>query len=107
MFALSPLVVSAQETVNPLKVKWGNELKSPSGSYLYKIVKSGKNGITALRLKKGGMFSTSQKVIFEKYNELYDIEKSKELPLKYNSKDMELYNYIVNKKKNLTHTVTQ
>lgn len=89
MFALSPLVVSAQETVNPLKVKWGNELKSPSGSYLYKIVKSGKNGITALRLKKGGMFSTSQKVIFEKYNELYDIEKSKELPLKYNSKDMD------------------
>lgn len=81
--------INAQESSKPLSVKWGNELKSPSGTFIYKIVQNDLNGITVLRLKKSGMFSTSQKIIFERYNAGFGIEKSKETTLKYKNKSMD------------------
>ena len=92
LFIFSFLLTShtnAQESSKPLSVKWGNELKSPSGTFIYKIVQNDLNGITVLRLKKSGMFSTSQKIIFERYNAGFGIEKSKETTLKYKNKSMD------------------
>ena len=83
------LTLEAQENQPALSVKWGKELKSQSGSYLYKIINSGKSGITALRIKKGGLISTSQKIIFEKYGASYELDRAKEFSLKYKNKSMD------------------
>ncbi len=85
---ISP-ILNSQVSQNPLNVEWGKEFKVTSGSYLYKIVNSGKNGVTALRLKKGGLVNTSQKIIFERYGATYDLEKAKEISLKYKNKSMD------------------
>ncbi len=85
---ISP-ILNSQVSQNPLNVEWGKEFKVTSGSYLYKIVNSGKNGVTALRLKKGGLVNTSQKIIFERYGATYDLEKVKEISLKYKNKSMD------------------
>lgn len=89
LLLISSALISAQNKQNPLAVTWGKELKSPSGTSLYKVVESSSSGFTTVRIKKAGLLNTSQKVIFEKYDQSLGIVKSKESELKFKNKDMD------------------
>lgn len=88
IFFLS-LTLIAQNNDSPIQTNWGMEHKNSNDSYLYKIVKANKEGILSVRIKKPGMMTSTEKVIFERYNPLFKIEKSKEYILEYKNKSME------------------
>ncbi len=81
--------LKAQVKESPVQTNWGVQHSSPSSSYLYKIIKPNKEGILSIRIKKPGMLTTTEKIIFESYNPLYKLVKAKEYPLEYKNKSME------------------
>ncbi|HMG16871.1 MAG TPA: hypothetical protein VK590_15550, partial [Saprospiraceae bacterium] len=83
------LSLNAQENESPVQTNWGVQHAGPSSSYLYKILRSNKEGILCIRIKKPGLLSSTEKIIFEAYNPLYKLVKSKEYPLEYKNKSME------------------
>mgnify|MGYP001036886257 CR=1 FL=1 len=71
------------------KMKWGEEYKEPSNSYLSEILGNDGTGFYALRRQiKGGMMTggSPQKIYIEKYNQNMKLRKSKQIDLRYKKK---------------------
>ncbi len=75
----------AQPADIPATIRWGEELREPSGTRIIKIVDSGPYGFYALRKRDTGPLATEQ-VYVELYDSKMKLRRSQKLELKYKGK---------------------
>lgn len=89
-----PLWTYAQQFEMPAKVTWGDELKEPSGSSIYKVVSAGANGFYALR-RKGNDYNPGGELFFEFYDIDGKFKRSESYELKYSGKKLDYEDFIL------------
>ncbi|MCB0635773.1 MAG: hypothetical protein KDC54_04115, partial [Lewinella sp.] len=75
---LMPAVLCAQMDDIPAQLRWGEEQRAPNGSVLSKVIASGSWGATALRYRRGGIF-TPEQFLLEQYNDRFQLVQRYEL----------------------------
>ena len=88
MALLVPFSLFAQSQSNPAKIVWGKETTEPQNTMLSKIVSWNKDNFYALRVKddKKAESEGPSRIFLERYNSSMNLEKSKELSLKFKKK---------------------
>jgi hypothetical protein len=79
-FLLITVVLPAQMDDIPARLQWGEEQRAPGGSVLSKVIAAGPWGTTALRYRRGGLFSP-ERFLLEQYNDRYQLLERYELDL--------------------------
>ncbi|MEM9991412.1 MAG: hypothetical protein AAF738_06575 [Bacteroidota bacterium] len=92
MFWISAVVlVTAQDAP---AVKWGEQFKELSNSFLSKIVATGAEGFYTLRVRPASTLER-RKVFLEYYSDAMNLKKARELQLKYKGKRREFQDVVM------------
>lgn len=96
-FLLFSVIVSAQPASIPASIKWSNNVKEPSGTYISKIVGTTGNGFYALRERVPGklLSSKTEKIYIESYSSEMKLRKSAEIELQYKNKNLDFEDLIL------------
>ncbi|MEN0004454.1 MAG: hypothetical protein AAF798_09930 [Bacteroidota bacterium] len=91
---LTNVTIQAQQGKGPAMVTWGESIKEPSGSFISKVIASGKYGFYALRQKREGAFS-GERAYAEFYDSAMRLQRSTKLELKYKGKVREFEDLVM------------